>query len=225
MKILAVDTSSKICAVSILDDEVVIKENSLNNGLTHSENFMPLMEKTLQEADLTLDDIDLISCVVGPGSFTGIRIGIASIKAIAQIKYIPVVSVTSLESLAYNVAENSEVICSIIDARNNQVYCGIFDYNKKLLEDYIADDIMVIIDKLKRYNNIVFVGDAQVLHRELLEENFKNSNVLFSDNNEQNGKSCGLCGLYKFKEGIDVKNHNTINPIYLRKSQAERLKK
>ena len=69
MKILAVDTSSKICAVSILEDNNVIKESELNNGLTHSENFMPLMEKTLNEAKLTLDDIDLISCIVGPRFF------------------------------------------------------------------------------------------------------------------------------------------------------------
>ncbi|MBR3153019.1 MAG: tRNA (adenosine(37)-N6)-threonylcarbamoyltransferase complex dimerization subunit type 1 TsaB [Clostridia bacterium] len=225
MKILAVDTSSKICAVSILEDDVIIRENSLNNGLTHSENFMPLMEKTLKEADLTLDDIDLISCVVGPGSFTGIRIGIASIKAIAQIKYIPVVSVTSLESLAYNVKESSEVVCSMIDARNNQVYAGIFDMNKKLIEDYIADDISIVINKLKEYNNITFVGDGQVLHRELLLESLQDKYIKFCNDNEQNGKSCGLCGLYKFKEGRDIQNYNTINPIYLRKSQAERLKK
>ena len=165
MKILSVDTSSKICAVSILEDENIIKENSLNNGLTHSENFMPLMEKTLKEANLTLDDIDLITCVVGPGSFTGIRIGIASIKAIAQIKYIPVVSVTSLESLSYNVDENCEIICSLIDARNNQVYAGIFDMHKNLVEDYIADDINNVIKTLKKYNNIIFVGNGQVLHK------------------------------------------------------------
>ena len=198
MKILSVDTSSKICAVSILEDENIIKENSLNNGLTHSENFMPLMEKTLKEANLTLDDIDLITCVVGPGSFTGIRIGIASIKAIAQIKYIPVVSVTSLESLSYNVDENCEIICSLIDARNNQVYAGIFDMHKNLVEDYIADDINNVIKTLKKYNNIIFVGNGQVLHKELIEESLNDKLIKFCDNNDQSGKSCGLCGLFKF---------------------------
>lgn len=225
MKILSVDTSSKICAVAILENENVIKENELNNGLTHSENFMPLLDKTLKEANLILDDIDLISCVVGPGSFTGIRIGVASIKAIAQFKNIPIVSITSLESLAYNVDQKCDVICSLIDARNNQVYCGIFDSNKELLEDYIADDILVIIEKLEKYNNIIFVGDGQEIHGEIIKEKLGKNNIQFSDSNEQNGKSCGLCGYHKYLKEKDVKNYNTLNPIYLRKSQAERMKK
>ncbi len=225
MKILAVDTSSKICAVSILKNEKIIKENFLDNGRTHSENFMPLLEQTLNEVNLRIDDIDLISCVVGPGSFTGIRIGVASIKAIAQIKDIPVVSVTSLESLAYNVNEDCNVICSMIDARNNQVYCGIFDKNKNLIEEYIADDISNVIDKLEKYTNIIFVGDGQVVNREIIKQRLEKNNIKFFENNNQSGKSCGICGYRKFLKNEDVKNYNTLNPIYLRKSQAERMKK
>lgn len=112
----------------------------------------------------------------------------------------------------------------MIDARNNQVYCGIFDNNKNLLEEYIADDILVVIPKLEKYNNIIFVGDGQVLHRQQIEEKLKNKNIEFWNENNQSGKSCGICGYKKYLKAQDVKNYNTLNPIYLRKSQAERLK-
>ena len=96
MKILAVDTSSKICAVAILEDSNVIDEIKLDNGKTHSENLMPILKEVLEKNNITLDKIDLIAVSVGPGSFTGIRIGIASIKSIAEVYKLPVASVTSL---------------------------------------------------------------------------------------------------------------------------------
>ena len=123
MKILAVDTTSEICGVTILEDENLIIENSLNNGLTHSENLMPLIREALERAELKLQDIDLIAVSTGPGSFTGIRIGVASVKAMAEVYSIPVADVTSLESLAKNVEEEYNTKVALIDARNNQCYC------------------------------------------------------------------------------------------------------
>ena len=133
MKILAIDTSSKICSTAILEDENVIDINNLDDGKTHSENLMPLIDELLKRNNLKVSDINMIACSVGPGSFTGIRIGISSIKAIAEVLNVKVASVTSLETLAKNVENSEEIIVSLIDARNNQVYCGIFDnnYNKK----------------------------------------------------------------------------------------------
>ena len=103
MKILAIDTSSELCSTSILENEVVIDENNLDNGKTHSENLMPLIEELLLRNSVKLADIDLIACSVGPGSFTGIRIGVSSIKAISEVLGVPVAAVTSLETLARNV--------------------------------------------------------------------------------------------------------------------------
>lgn len=100
------------------------------------------------------------------GSFTGIRIGIATAKAIAEVNQIPVVSCTSLETLSYNVSSNT--ICSLIDARNNQVYCGIFDTNHQLINNYMADDINTIIKALPQNTPITFVGDGATLHEKLL---------------------------------------------------------
>lgn len=128
MKILAIDTSSKICSVAILENEEIIDEINLDNGRTHSENLMPMIAEILAKNNLKLENIDLISCSIGPGSFTGIRIGVASVKAMAEVNQIPVVGVTSLETLArIDESENTKV--ALIDARNNQVYGGIFDEN------------------------------------------------------------------------------------------------
>ena len=154
MKILVADTSSSVCAVGVFDNDKIITQNILDNGKTHSENFMPLIEKTLNQSEIKLNDIDCIGVVTGPGSFTGIRIGIASCKAMAEVKNIKMISVSSLESLAGNELGKSEIICSMVDARNNQVYCGIYDEDINLKEELIADDISIVLEKLKKYNNI-----------------------------------------------------------------------
>ena len=222
MKILAVDTSSEICSVAILENDNVIVENSLNDGKTHSENLMTIMENTLEENKIKLSDIDLIACSVGPGSFTGIRIGVSSIKAIAEVLDVPVAAVTSLEALAKNVESKGVTIVSLIDAKNDQVYAGIFDdeYNKK--EEYIADSIYTVIERVKEYDNVIFVGNAAIKYKELLDSNFEN--VVVADNNLQSASSVGKIGYKKHKEK-DLTSADTIMPMYLRKSQAERLKK
>ena len=138
MRILAIDTSSPICSVAILENDNLIDEINLDDGRTHSENLMPLIDSILKRNNLDIKDIEMISCCVGPGSFTGIRIGVATIKPMAEILNIKIASVISLEVLAKNV-ENTETIVSLIDARNNQVYCGIFD------KKYIVFIITIII--------------------------------------------------------------------------------
>lgn len=226
MKILAVDTSSKICAVAILEDSNAIDEIKLDNGKTHSENLMPILKEVLEKNNITLDKIDLIAVSVGPGSFTGIRIGIASIKSIAEVYKLPVASVTSLETLARNIeTEDADTtIVSLIDAKNNQVYAGFFDNQYNLKEDEYADDINVILEKASKYNKFVFVGDGAKIHEELIKNKFANKEIVFAENNSQSAINTGKLGYKKFLES-NLKNADTILPIYLRKSQAERMKK
>ena len=221
MKILAIDTSSSVCSVAILEDDKLIDKNELDDGRTQSENLMPLLDELLKRNSIDIKEVELIACTVGPGSFTGIRIGVASIKPIAEVLNIKVASIMSLEALARNV-ENKETIVSLIDARNNQVYCGIFDkeYNSK--EEYIADDINEVIKVLEKYDNITFVGNGSILHQELLTQKLRN--VEFSDNNKQSAENVGKMGYKKYLEN-NLCTADTIMPVYLRKSQAERLKK
>lgn len=221
MKILSIDTSSSNCATALLEDDKLIDENSLNNGLTHSENLMPLIDELLRRNNTKLKDIDLISVSVGPGSFTGIRIGIATIKAMAEVHNIKVAGVTSLETLARIDESEKNKIC-LIDARNNQVYFGAFDSEYNLLEEYKADDINTLIDIMKKYENAVLIGNGAVLHKELLEENIKGSVIL--EDCLQTAENTGKIGYKKFLNE-NLENADTIMPLYLRKSQAERMKK
>lgn len=215
MKILSIDTASDICSVALLEDTNLIKELNILDSKTHSENLMPLIEQLLEQTNCDLSEIDLIACDKGPGSFTGIRIGISTVKAFSFVHNIPVLGISSLDALAYNVEKTSNIICSLIDAKNNQVYCGIYNDKYELLEDYLADDISIIVNTLKKYSDITYVGNGSIIHKNLL-------NGVFVNNNEQSAFSLGKCAYYKFIKGIQ-ENADNILPMYLRKSQAERM--
>lgn len=213
MLTLAISTSSKICSVALLEDDKPIKELNIDNLKTHSENLVPLIDELFKSTGKSVSELNLIACDVGPGSFTGIRIGISTVKAIAEVNQIPVVSCTSLEALSYNASSN--IICSLIDARNNQVYCGVFDNNHQQIKDYMADDINVVIKNLPK-GNIWFSGDGAVLHKDLLKGEFAQDNNIHASN-------IGICAYNKFKNGIS-ETADSVVPVYLRKSQAERMK-
>ena len=225
MKILLADTSSSVCITALSDENGIICENSLDNGRTHSENFMPLLEKTLKDTSTSLDDIDYIATVAGPGSFTGIRIGIASIKALAEVKNKRIISIDSLTSLAGNENKTDKnFICSLIDARNDQVYVGLFDKELNKQEELMADDINIVLDKIKNYNNICFVGNGAILHKSIIEKVFEGKNISFSENNKQSAYGLWIAAIKKL-ENQDTLTADELVPLYLRKSQAERLKK
>lgn len=224
MKILAIDTSSKICSVSILEDENLIIENHNDDEKTHSQKLMPIIDETFKQANLTLNDIDLLACCQGPGSFTGIRIGISTVKAFADVKNIPIIGVTSLESLAYNIKTDG-LIASIIDAKHDNVYFALYEKSEttyKLVEDAISCNINEVIEILKKYSNkaICCVGDGSVIHTNLLQDNL--SNVKFAENeqNIQTSISIGLSALNKFKSSTYTPTYS-VSPIYLKKSEAE----
>ena len=231
MKILAVDTSSRNCSVSIVEvDENkninVIAQGNNNDERTHSVKLMPMIDNMFKTSNLSLDNIDLLACCLGPGSFTGIRIGIATMKAFADVKNIPTVGVTSLESLAYNIEKNA-TICPIIDCKNNNVYSAMFELKDNntyvQIGDNIADTIELALENCKLYseNPIVFIGDGSVLHKDLILEKFANKDIKFSDKNIQSSVSLARCAYDKYLKG-EYGDSSNISPLYLRKSQAER---
>ena len=217
MKILSIDTASNICTVAILEDYECKEEITVNDARNHSEKIMPVIEEALNRTNLNLKDINLIVCDKGPGSFTGIRIGVGTVLAFEDSLNIPCIGVSSLESLAYNVKKKG-IICSLIDAKNDNVYFGLFenDQNYQQLDDLAFLSIDEVISKIKIFDNITFVGDGALAHQELL----KNSthNCSFCDKNDLSSYSLGIAGLYKYNSNIK----NSLMPLYLRKSQAER---
>ena len=223
MKILSIDTSSNICSVSILEDENVILEKQNNDMKTHSQKLMPLVDELFNETKLKLKDIDLFACCVGPGSFTGIRIGVSTIKAFADVTGLPVVGVTSLEGLAYNLKRNG-YICSVIDAKNDNVYYGLFEFNNneyKIVGELKLDNIDSVLDTINKYKNIVFVGDGAITHKEKILSKIENPEFVEEIENLQTSVSIARIALDEYKKGNAIKSEGLF-PIYLRKSQAER---
>lgn len=226
MKILSIDTASEVCSVAILENKNVIKEISNEDANTHSVKLMPQIEQILKETNLTLNDIDLFACDKGPGSFTGIRIGIATTKAFHDVTNIPAVGITSLMALAYNTDFNG-YICSLIDAKNNNVYYGLFDNSTKKyvkISNYLAEDINSVTEILKICNKpIFFVGSGSIVYKDMLESTLK-ENAFFSNNeiyNKLNAISVGLAAFDVFSNNKNSEEYN-LSPIYLKKSSAER---
>lgn len=224
MKILSVDTSSIVCSVAILDDLNVLYEKSIDNALTHSEKLMPMIKEGLETIGLTIKDIDLFACSRGPGSFTGIRIGISTIKAFIDVFEKPAIGITSLEGLAYNI-DNEGLILSLIDAKNDNAYAGLFSLqNGKYtpVSECMADNIDNILSYLKKYSNsnITFVGDGLHVYKDKLFSAFPHCTFADDILNKNNAISIGIAAFNKYNNG---EFFNSLSPLYLRKSQAERM--
>lgn len=226
MKILSIETSGKICAAAITEDNKLICEKIIEDENTHSVKLMPLINELLKQNNMKLDNIDLFACDVGPGSFTGIRIGVSTIKAFLDVTNKKTVGITSLENLAYNVEENG-TICSMIDAKNNNVYYGIFekeDNNYMQIEKLAFDNINKLIDTLKSKNKeIIFVGNASKIYKDVIKSKIEKASFL--ENEEQNKLNARNIGVAAFNKKNNAVDSNNLIPIYLRQSSAERLKK
>ena len=235
MKILSVDTSSANCCIAVVEVNNnkfnILAEKNNADEKTHSQKLMPMLASMLQELQIGLASIDLISCCIVPGSFTGIRIGIATCKAFVDSKNILATSVSSLESLAYNV-ENPGFTISLIDCKNDNVYGGLFYYdgnNYSKVSDFIADNIdtclSTFMEQINKSNftnkQITFVGNGSILHRNSIKQTFSNFNILFSGNNIQSAVSLAKCGYYNYTNN-QTGDSTVLSPLYLRASQAER---
>lgn len=219
MKILSIDTASNLCTVAILENRECIKEIIVDDARNHSEKIMPIIDKVLKETGIDLKNINLIVCDKGPGSFTGIRIGVGTVIAFQDCLNIPCIGVSSLKALAYNVRQEG-IICSLIDAKNENVYYGLFE-NKNNEYTQIGElefkNINEVISILKsKTSTITFVGDGVIANKNLIESNIPN--YIFCDKNNLSSISLGIAGYEDFKKD----NHTSIMPLYLRKSQAER---
>ena len=224
MKILAIDSTAVVGSCAVLEDEKLLSLFTVNNGNTHSETLLPMIEASLKLLGLTVDDIDLFALSEGPGSFTGVRIGAATVKGLAFGKDKPCVGVSTLEALAENLSSSDGIICSAMNARRNQVYNALFRCKggkiERLTEDR-AISVTELEEELKAFDESIFIcGDGDFL---LYESNSRGIDYHFvsEDLRHQNGLSVGLCALKKYKNG-NVKTDMTIAPTYLRPSQAER---
>lgn len=222
MKILSIDSSSVTASVAITENGKVLAENFINNGLTHSQTLMPMVEKTLTDSKISIKDIDLFAITNGPGSFTGVRIGIASVKGMADALNKKCVAVSTLEAIAEPLKNKDVIACAVMDARCNQVYTATFNLGKRLCEDkaVLIDELG---EELKQYNKkVVFIGDGSVLCYEKLKENIREIEIADENIRYVHASSIGFIAEEKIKNGEEPVDSKNLVPFYLRLPQAER---
>ena len=216
MKILGIDTSSSSLSVAVMDDDLLKGEFTLNHKLTHSEQMMPLLDSLLSHLELKMSDIDLIGVSVGPGSFTGIRIGVAAANAMAMALDIPVVGISSLEAMAYTAGETAYTIVSTFDAQRDRFYFNAYRFEDSELKALEAEDVLEkedLIKKLESYDKVLLLGDAVFINEELP------LNVKKAKRAVRYVRASSVCEL-AHRNYLLGKTSFAV-PVYLRKSQAE----
>ncbi|MBQ1441250.1 MAG: tRNA (adenosine(37)-N6)-threonylcarbamoyltransferase complex dimerization subunit type 1 TsaB [Clostridia bacterium] len=227
MKILAIDSSAISAGCAIVDDGNLIAESFVRVGLTHSETLLPMVSNTLANAKLTADDIDCYAVSSGPGSFTGIRIGVASVKGMAFASGTPCVGVSTLEAIAWSCVAQDGVICAVMDARRQQVYNALFTSDGQDIVRICADravSIEELTEELKNQQRIIYLsGDGAVLCYESMKQSLANVRLIPEHLRYARGFGVAMAARKIIKENGAVPPEKLI-PTYLRPSQAEREK-
>ncbi len=225
MHILSVEASGNTASVALVSSEGILGELNLNYKKQHSVLLMPMIEKLLNLTELSVKDLDGFVVSKGPGSFTGLRIGMATVKGLSLGSDKPVIAVSSLDALAYNIYTQEGIICSMMDALRGNVYCCLYRYENELLTsltDYKAIALEELIELLKEYDeSLYFVGDGTLLHGETLKKEFPNASFAPNHLNYPRASSLGELGIRKLALGRKD-DLNDLAPIYLRRPQAER---
>ncbi|HHU77407.1 MAG: tRNA (adenosine(37)-N6)-threonylcarbamoyltransferase complex dimerization subunit type 1 TsaB [Caldicoprobacterales bacterium] len=225
MKVLAVDSSSVVAGVAILSEDRLLYEAYHHHRKNHSELLMPLVEDALNSSDLKPDDLDLLAVSGGPGSFTGLRIGISTIKGLAQAIEKPVVSVPTLDALAWNIAGVNGLVCPLMDARREQVYTSLYRREGSeciRLMPYSAIPVVELTEQLAAYRQpIIFLGDGLWAYQALLQEQLKEY-AHFAPAHLICQRASAIAWLGR-KEALagNAVHYKELRPFYLRQSQAE----
>lgn len=225
MLVLSVDSSYSTATCALIKDDKILAEINLNDKKQHSVILMRLIDSILKEYEIDINDIDAFIISRGPGSFTGLRIGMATLKGLAFASKKPLISVSTLDALAYNSISFQGIICPIMDALRDNIYTCLYKNENNNLTPLIKEqclNINELVTILKEQTlPIIFVGDGVAKHKEFLQENIPNSFFAPNHSNFPKASSVGELGIKKINDVV-IENIDSINPIYLRKSQAER---
>ena len=229
MKILGIDSSGLVASVAIVEDELLVAEYNLQYKITHSQTLLPMLEEIKNRIHLDMQTIDAIAVAAGPGSFTGLRIGAATVKGLGLALDKPIIPVPTLDGMAYNCYGTDLLVCPIMDARRNQVYTGLYTFEKK---DGIAmhkvmeqtamgfDELATKLNQLGR--EVIFLGDGVPVFAEAMKELLQIPYHLAPAHmNRQRAAAVATLGKKMYEQGIfeTAADHA---PEYLRLSQAER---
>lgn len=226
MKILALDSSGLTASVAILEDDNLLGEYTICYKKTHSQTLLPMLDEVARMIELDLGTVDGIAIAAGPGSFTGLRIGSATAKGLGLALDKPLIAVSTLEALAYNLYGTEGVICPLMDARRNQTYTGVYAWEKGQFQTVRAGEavaIEAILDTLNEIGKpVIFLGDGVPVFRERIEEQLVVSYRFAPAHlNKQRAGAVAALGACYMKEGKS-ESAAAHRPEYLRLSQAER---
>ncbi len=227
MKILAIDTSAKAASVCIAQEDKIIGEFFINTSLTHSRTLIPMIEQLCVNSGVSLNEIEAIAVNAGPGSFTGVRIGVAAAKGLAFENNLPCVAVSTLESMAYNALYSDCVICAVMDARCSQVYNALFRVKDGQLTR-LCDDRALALNDLEQelktvYNGekIMLIGDGAEISFEFLRKSVPDVFLSPVNIRVQKASSTALAAFKSISAG-EVLTDEGLMPVYLRLPQAQR---
>ena len=226
MNILMIDTSGPACGVALSRDGRLVCEMALSSGLTHSQRVAPMMDAALEMSGMTLEDVDLFGAVTGPGSFTGVRIGVTTVKALAYAQKKPCIASDALEALAANVPAFDGLICPILDARAQQVYGAVFEGGERLVR-VMDDGAMKLSEYLGRVEadgrDAMFVGDGAAAFEAVIRERLGERAHFAPMEHAGLRAGCALAlAQRKADAGEPLEDCITLMPLYLRAPQAER---
>lgn len=225
MLILGIDSSTQVNTIALVEDGILLAETVLNTHKNHSQRLMPMIDLLLNEAELTIGNLDGLAVSSGPGSFTGLRIGMTTAKAIAWSLQKPLAAIPSLDGLAFNAQAGTGIICPILNARRNQVYTSLYIAKKgqvKRIDDYMAIEPLPLIEMLqKRSEDIILVGDGieeyGIIFKEHLGERLIIPN---SPNILPRASQIAYLGWQRLLKG-ETDDAMGLSPQYIRKSEAE----
>jgi tRNA threonylcarbamoyladenosine biosynthesis protein TsaB len=223
MKILAVDTATKSCSVAVMDEQSVISEYTVNHKETHSRFLMGMIHAILDICRLTVIDLDGFAVTIGPGSFTGLRIGLSAIKGFALATGKPLVGISTLEVLAYQISGSDKLICPMMDARRDEVYTARYYFNDQKLE---CQQLPQVASPEKAIENInvpcIMVGDGSMRYQALIKSRLGSMGI-FANFTQQviRASTVGHIAMQRFTLN-DTDDVSRIEPFYIRKSDAEK---
>lgn len=231
MKILAVDSSGLVASIAVVEDDNMIAEYTVNYKKTHSQTLLPMLEEICKMIELDLDTIDAIAVAAGPGSFTGLRIGCATVKGLGLALNKPIVSVPTVDAISYNLWGCDKLICPMMDARREQVYTGIYEFTKdasgrtvhNVIEQQCAVFVEEIIDKINGIGReVVFLGDGVPVYSDIIASKCKvRFELAPAHMARQRAGALAVLAQEYYKAG-KTETAAEHKPDYLRKSQAER---
>ena len=225
MKILAIDSSGLVASVAVVEDDNMLAEYTINYKKTHSQTLLPMLGEISKMIELDLKSVDAIAVAAGPGSFTGLRIGSATAKGLGLALDKPLISVPTVDALAYNLCGTDKLICPLMDARRSQVYSGIYEFIGEDLHILEAQAPVPVEDMVKRLNElgreVIFLGDGVPVYREKIEELITVPHRYAPDHmNKQRAGAVAVLAEKYFREG-KTETAAEHQPVYLRMSQAE----